>query len=565
MRSILLLFCLLTGLVRAQPPIPEEAPSRFQSTRAHHAMVASAEAQATRAGLEVMRGGGNAVDAAVTTAFVLAVTLPSAGNLGGGGFLLLRTRDGQIQALDFRETAPAATHRDFYLDAQGQVDRQRITLGYQSCGVPGTVSGMETVLKRYGTISLRQAVEPARRLAAEGMLVTRELSDDLARVQDDLRRFPASAAIFLPGGRVPEVGDRLTQKDLAWSLEQIGETGSAAFYRGEVGQRMIASIQKNGGVMTMADLAAYRVLWRKPVEGTYRGFAVYAMPPPSSGGVHLVQMLNILEGYDLAALGHNSAATLHLLAEAMRSAYADRATWLGDPDFFKVPVDWLTSKGYATDLRAQIKTAVARKSSQVQAGKPPDEPPQTTHFSVVDDHGMAVSLTYTLNFSYGSKAVAEGTGILLNDEMDDFSAAPGSPNGFGLVGGEANSVQPGKRPLSSMTPTILEKEGQLVAVVGSPGGSRIITAVLQAILNVIDFHLNAQSAVAAPRVHHQWLPDELYFEEGISPDTLRLLRSYGHTMSPRNTFGHVQMIWRRPDGWWEGGTDPRRPGLVEGF
>lgn len=562
---MLLFLCLLTGLVWAQPPIPEEAPSRFQSTRAQHAMVASAEAHATRAGLEVMRRGGNAVDAAVTTAFVLAVTLPSAGNLGGGGFLLVRTKDGQIEALDFRETAPAATHRDFYLDAQGQVDRQRITLGYQSCGVPGTVAGMEAVLKRYGTISLSQAVEPARQLAADGMLVTRDLADDLARVQDELRKFPASAAIFLPGGKVPEVGDRLVQKDLAWSLEQIGQKGSAAFYHGEVGQRMIASIRKNGGVMTMADLAGYRALWRKPVEGTYRGFTVYAMPPPSSGGVHLVQMLNILEGYDLAALGHNSAATLHLLAEAMRSAYADRATWLGDPDFFKVPVDWLTSKGYAAELRQQIKPGVARKSSQVQAGKPPDEPPQTTHFSVVDGQGMAVSLTYTLNFSYGSKAVAEGTGILLNDEMDDFSAAPGSPNGFGLVGGDANSVQPGKRPLSSMTPTILEKDDQLMAVIGSPGGSRIITAVLQAILNVIDFRLNAQSAVAAARVHHQWLPDELYFEEGISPDTLQLLSSYGHTTSPRNTFGHVQMIWRRPDGWWEGGTDPRRPGLVEGF
>lgn len=557
---------MLTSLALAQAPIPEEAPSRFQSERYPHAMVASAESLASEAGVEVMRKGGNAVDAAVVTAFVLAVTLPSAGNLGGGGFLLVRTPDGKVEALDFRETAPRATHRNFYLDANGQVDVARITLGYQSCGVPGTVAGLEQVLERYGTLTMAQAVEPARKLAAEGMVVTQDLADSIGQVQDDLRKYPSSAAIFLPGGKVPAVGSRLVQKDLAWSLAQIGQGGARAFYQGEVGQRMIAAISKNGGVMTREDLAGYRAVWREPVEGTYRGFTVYSMPPPSSGGVHLIQMLNVLEGYDLAAEGHNSAVNLHRIAETMRTAYADRATWLGDPDFFKVPVEWLTSKSYADQIRAQIVAGRARKSSDVRAGKAPGyESPQTTHFSVADSREMAVSLTYTLNYSYGSKAVAEGTGILLNDEMDDFAAAPGVPNGFGLVGGEANSVQPGKRPLSSMTPTILTKDGQLAAVVGSPGGSRIITAVLQAILNWVDFRLNAQTAVSSARIHQQWLPDELFYEEGISRDTLEVLRSYGHKLSFRNTFGHVQMIVRRPDGWYEGGTDPRRPGEVAGY
>lgn len=566
MRFLLCFLLILTGLAVADPPIPEEAPSRFLSIRARHAMVASAEAQATEAGLEVMRKGGNAVDAAVTTAFVLAVTLPSAGNIGGGGFLLVRTPDGKVEALDFRERAPHATGRDFYLDPNGQVNRDRITIGYDSCGVPGTVAGMQQVLKRYGTLTMAQAVEPARKLAAEGMVVTQDLADSLDQVKDDLKKYPSTAAIFLPGGQVPRVGDRLVQRELAWSLEQIGKGGADAFYKGEVGQRMVACIKKNGGVMTMQDLADYQAVWRAPVQGTYRGYTVYSMPPPSSGGVHLIQMLNILEGYDLAAAGQNSALNLHRIAEAMRSAYADRATWLGDPDFFKVPVEWLTSKSYADQIRQAIPADRSRRSSDVKAGKAPGyESPQTTHFSVADEHQMAVSMTYTLNYSYGSKAVAEGTGILLNDEMDDFAAAPGQPNGFGLVGGEANSVQPGKRPLSSMTPSILEKDGQLAMVVGSPGGSRIITAVLQTVLNVIDFHNNAETAVAAARVHHQWLPDELYYEEGISPDTLAILKAEGHNLSFRNTFGHVMLIVRRPDGWYEGGADPRRPGDVEGF
>ncbi len=565
MRRFLSLLLILSAVAVAQPPIPEEAPSRFRSVRAPHAMVVSNEWLATKEGVDVMRKGGNAVDAAVTTAFVLAVTLPSAGNIGGGGFLLVRTPDGKVEALDFRERAPAATGRNFYLDKNGKVDVGRITLGYQSCGVPGTVAGLEAVLKKYGTISMAEAVEPARRIAAEGYVVTQDMADSIAQVKDDLAKYPASAAIFLPGGKVPAVGSKLVQKDLAWSLEQIGRHGAQAFYAGEVGQRLVASIQKNGGVMTMKDLADYRPIWRAPVQGTYRGYTVFSMPPPSSGGVHLIQMLNILEGYDLAAAGHNSAVNLHRMAEAMRSAYADRAVWLGDPDFFKVPVEWLTSKDYAAQIRSTIPEKRARKASEVKAGKAPGyESPQTTHFSVADDHQMAVSLTYTLNYSYGSKAVAEGTGMLLNDEMDDFAAAPGVPNGFGLVGGEANSVQPGKRPLSSMTPTIVEKDRQLFLVIGSPGGSKIITAVMQALLSVIDFKNNAATAVATARVHQQWLPDQVEYEEGISPDTLQILASWGHTLKPSNTFGHVQMILRT-DGWYEGASDPRRPGLAEGY
>ncbi len=478
---LLLLVFLGVGLAHAQGGnVLLEEGQIFRPVTGRVAMVSSAEPISSRIGVEVLRRGGNAVDAAVTMAFVEAVTLPRAGNLGGGGFLLLRNPDGAIEALDFREKAPLRAHRDMYLRSSGEADPGLSTSGYLSVGVPGTVAGMAEVLARRGTISLREALEPARRLADEGFPVSLDLATDLQGLADDFRLFPASAAVFLPGGRPPQAGELLVQKDLAWTLAQIQSGGARAFYEGPIARRLARDMADHGGLVSLEDLACYRALWREPVRGTYRGYEIWSMPPPSSGGVHLIQILNILEGYDLASLGQNSAATLHLMTEAMRLAYADRAHWLGDPDFVSVPVRQLVDKGYADRLRREIRTDRARPSLQVRPGTFPGfESEDTTHLSVVDGSGAAVSLTYTLNFSYGSRVVATGTGILLNDEMDDFAAAPGSPNAFGLVQGERNAIASSKRPLSSMTPTIVTRDGQFVMALGSPGGPRIISTVLQ--------------------------------------------------------------------------------------
>ncbi len=538
----------------------------FRPTLGSRAMASSAEPISTRIGVEVLRRGGNAVDAAVTMAFVEAVTLPRAGNLGGGGFLLLRTPQGRIRALDFRETAPRHAHRDMYLRPCGQADPRASTHGHLAAAVPGTVAGLAEVLREHGTLSLREAIEPARLLAEEGFPVPATLAADLAGLSERLRAFPASAEIFLPGGKPPEPGDLLIQEDLAWSLARIQQEGPDAFYRGEIASRLARDMKRNGGLIDLEDLAAYRTIWREPVVGTYRGYEVWSMPPPSSGGIHLIQILNILEGEDLQALGQNSAATLHLLSEAMRSAYADRSEWLGDPDFVRVPVARLLDRSYAEGLRRQIPRDRARPSLEVRPGLFPGfESEDTTHLSVVDPEGGAVSLTYTLNFSYGSGVVAAGTGILLNNEMDDFAAAPGRPNAFGLVQGERNAIAPGKRPLSSMTPTLLTRDGEFAMALGSPGGPRIISTVLQVLLNVVDFGLNAQEAVSRPRIHHQWLPDELRFEQGLSPDTLALLSRLGHRLVPGTATGQCALVRRRPDGLLEGGIDLRRPGSAEGY
>ncbi len=542
------------------------SPGRFQSTVGKHGMVAAGEKLAVLEGLKILKNGGNAVDAAVATAFVLAVTLPRAGNLGGGGFMLIRKPDGTVLALDFRETAPAAADRDMYLNATGKVDRDKATLGALAVGVPGTVAGLLSALDKYGTMQRNQVMAPAIKLAAHGFRVSPWLADGLRRASPRLSQFPETKAIFLPGGKPPEIGSILRQPDLAETLHLIAKHGKDGFYSGDVARKIVESIHKHGGIMSYEDLHHYRVKWRSPVRGTYRGYTVYSMPPPSSGGVHLIQMLNILEGYNLRSMGHNSARYLHVLAEAMRSAYADRSRWLGDPDFYSVPVSWLTSKRYAAQLRAQIPLNRSRRSDNVLPGHPPQHESQnTTHLCVVDDKGWAVSLTYTLNFSYGSGLVAAGTGVLLNNEMDDFSAAPGVPNAFGLIGGEANSIQPHKRPLSSMTPTIIEKDGHFVAAVGSPGGSRIITTVLQVVLNILDFHYNALESVALPRIHHQWYPDKLFLEEGISPDTIAILKSMGHNVTCGPVLGHAELILKRPDGILEGGSDPRRDGAALGY
>ncbi|MBI3925272.1 MAG: gamma-glutamyltransferase [Armatimonadetes bacterium] len=570
MRWLVLLLALLIPAPvwtqqRADDPLLR-SPGIFQPVVGRHGMVSAGEILAAQAGLEVLRDGGNAVDAAVTTAFAMAVTLPQAGNVGGGGFMVIRTPEGKVVALDFRETAPAAATRDMFLDNRGKVDRDRATVGARAVAVPGTVAGVLDALDRYGTIKKERAIAPAVRLAEQGFPVSHWLADSLSRTAGTFRRFPESSAIFLPGGKPPEPGDRLIQKDLGWTLRQIAERGRDGFYQGPVAEKLVLSMKRHGGLISAQDLVSYRAVWREPVRGTYRGYEVFSMPPPSSGGVHLIQMLNVLEGYPLAESGHNSALTLHRLAEAMRSAYADRSMWLGDPEFFEVPQAWLTSKEYARELRVSIPPSSARRSVDVRPGSPPvPESPDTTHFSVVDDRGWAVSLTYTLNFSYGSFLVAEGTGVLLNNEMDDFSAAPGQPNAYGLLGGEANSIQPGKRPLSSMTPTIVQKDGRLVAVLGSPGGSRIITIALQTLINLLDFKQNAQTAVSVPRIHHQWYPDVLHYEQGLSPDTLALLRQMGHALEEGPILGQAAAILVRPDGVLEGGADPRREGGAVGY
>jgi gamma-glutamyltranspeptidase/glutathione hydrolase len=547
-----------------QPIVSDWA--RLRPVVARNGMVASQEARATRIGVEVLRRGGNAVDAAVAVGFALAVTLPRAGNVGGGGFMLVHLAGrGETIAIDYREVAPEATTRDVFLNAQGQADPRLSRDTGLAVGVPGTVAGLAHAHRRFGSgrLSLAELIAPAVSLAREGVEVDEDLADSLPAARQRLGRYPSTAAIFLrPDGTAFGAGDRLVQADLAATLEGIGRDGAAAFYRGPVAERIVSAVRAHGGRMTTDDLAAYRVAERPVVRGRYRGFDVVSMPPPSSGGVHLVQILNILEGYDLAAMGQGSAAAMHVMAEAMRLAYADRSQYLGDPDFVRVPVAGLTSRRYAESLRARIDRERARPSREVRPGEPaPYESDQTTHFSVVDAEGNAVSNTYTLNFSYGLGLVADGTGVLLNNELDDFAAAPGVPNAFGLVGGDANAPGPRRRPLSSMTPTMLMRDGRVVLVTGSPGGSRIITTTLQLILGVVDHGLTVAEATAAPRMHHQWLPDQLVVERGFSPDTLALLRARGHDVVVRTTSGSTQSILVTPQGL-TGASDYRQRGTL---
>lgn len=528
-------------------------------------MVSSQEARATRIGVDVLKRGGNAVDAAVAVGFALAVTLPRAGNLGGGGFMLvhLAARNETI-AIDYRETAPAAATREMFLDADGRADPRKSRDTGLSVGVPGTVAGLAHAHARYGSGNMTWAelIAPAIRLAREGIAVEDDLADSLPRARYRLAPWPSSAKIFLTaeGGDLAP-GDTLVQADLAETLTGIARGGPSAFYTGATAERLVAAIAAAGGIMTLDDLARYRAIERPPVRGTYRGYEIASMPPPSSGGVHIVQILNILEGYDMKAAGRG-AAGMHLMIEAMKLAYADRAEHLGDPDFVKVPVRGLVSKRYADALRLAIDPDRARPATEIKAGRPAaHESDQTTHYSVVDRDGNAVSNTYTLNFSYGLGLVAEGTGVLLNNELDDFAAKPGFPNAFGLIGGDANAPAPGKRPLSSMSPTIVLKDGKPFLVTGSPGGSRIITTVLQVIQNVVEQGLNLAEAVQAPRIHHQWLPDEVFAERGISPDTVAALQARGHRVRIGNTSGSANSIMIVHDGL-AGASDLRQRGTL---
>ncbi|POR43778.1 gamma-glutamyltransferase [Methylobacterium sp. V23] len=555
------------------PALPEPPPIQSDDARllpvlGAHGMVASQEARATRVGVAILRAGGNAVDAAVAVGFALAVTLPRAGNLGGGGFMMIHRAEGdETIALDYREIAPAAARSDMFLDPRGEPDRAASTRTGKAVGVPGTVRGLAEAHRLYGSgrFSLADLIAPAETLAREGIPVEAGLADSLPRAAGLLGRWPSSRKIFFAGDRPLERGERLVQTDLADTLAAIAKSGPDAFHTGPIAERIAAAVRGAGGVMTAEDLAAYRPVLREPVRGSYRGYAIASMPPPSSGGIHLIEILNVLEGFDLARMGAGSADALHILAEAMKPAYADRATWLGDPARTQVPVEGLIAKPYAVTVRAGIDPARARPAAAVKAGDPlPFESDQTTHFSVVDAAGNAVSNTTTLNFSYGLGLVAEGTGVLLNNEMDDFSAKPGALNAYGLVGSVANAVSPGARPLSSMTPAFVFRDGRLVLVTGSPGGSRIISTVLQVIVNVLDFRMNLAEAVAAPRIHHQWQPDVLMAEEGLSPDTLALLRARGHTVRVGATSGSANSV-QVGDGLLAGAADPRHRGtLAEG-
>jgi len=562
--ALLMSFTVVQGAHAAPanaPPVSYGVDSdTFHPVKAKHGMVASVDAMATEVGVDILKQGGNAVDAAVAVGFALAVTHPQAGNLGGGGFMLLRTASGRTTAIDFREMAPARASRDMFLDKQGNADSKLSLTSHLASGTPGTVAGFALAAQKYGTLPLSTLLAPAIKLARDGIVVNDALADDLATYgKETLINHDNSRAIFYKAdGKPYQKGERLVQKNLARSLQLIAQQGPDAFYKGKIADEIAGEMAQHGGLIGKQDLAAYRAVERKPVSGTYRGYEVFSMPPPSSGGIHIVQILNILENFDLAKFGFGSADAMQVMAEAEKYAYADRSEYLGDPDFVKVPQQALTSKAYAKTLAQQIDVNKARPSSEIKPGKlAPYESNQTTHFSVVDKDGNAVAVTYTLNTYFGSGIVAGQSGILMNNEMDDFSAKPGTPNVYGLVGGEANAVQPAKRPLSSMSPTIVAKDGKTWLVTGSPGGSRIITTVLQMVVNSIDFGMNVAEATNAPRFHHQWLPDQLRVEKGFSPDTLRLLEAKGQHVKVMPAMGSTQSIMIGPDGTRYGASDPR--------
>lgn len=566
MRSLLVAF--VATLISAQAAAQvAEAPIVRYDARAHPTfgpagMVASQNYLSSEVGAEILEAGGNAVDAAVAVGFSLAVTLPRAGNLGGGGFMLIHdTASGTDVAIDYREMAPIGATRDMYLDENGDVDNELARFSHLSSGVPGTVAGLYKAHSEFGRLPWKRLLQPAIQQAREGVTMTYDLAGLLRARRDRLCMDEAACGYFYKDGGVPyEPGELWVQEDLAATLERIADDGPAGFYAGETARLIAAEMARGGGLVDERSLAAYKPAVREPVRGTYRGYEIITMPPPSSGGVHIIQMLNILENFPVAELGAGSADNVHLLAEAARLAYADRSLYLGDPDFVEVPVGWLTSKAYAKQLAETIDMKVARKSEDVAPGVVPvPESPDTTHFSVIDDEGIIVSNTYTLNFSYGSAIAVDGAGFLLNNEMDDFAAKTGVPNAYGLLGGDANSIAAGKRPLSSMTPTIVLKDGEPWFATGSPGGSRIITTVLQVVVNAIDHGMNLAEASAAPRMHHQWYPDVLQLEPGFSPDTIKLLTERGHDVRRSNyTMGSVQSVGFR-DGVYRGASDTRRP------
>lgn len=566
MRPVLVAITMLLLGARAVAQVPDTPIIRYQDT-AHPiygaaGMVASQTLYASQAGADVLAAGGNAVDAAIAVSFSLAVTLPRAGNIGGGGFMLIHdAATGENTSIDYREMAPLGATRDMYLDEVGDVDRNRAMLSHLSAGVPGTVAGLYHAHQQHGRLPWKRLLESAIAQARHGVRVSFDLAEMLKSRQSRMCQNAATCGYFYKDGGEPyAAGELLIQSDLADTLERIANDGPDGFYKGKTAELIADEMKRGGGLVDAESLAAYRAVERKPVTGTYRGYEVVTMSPPSSGGIHVLQMLNILEHFPVAEFGAGGADSIHLLAEVARLAYADRSEHLGDPDYYDVPVEWLTSKEYGEELAATIDMRQARKSTDVAPGVAPHpESPDTTHFSVIDADGNIVATTTTLNFSFGSAISVSGAGFLLNNEMDDFVSKPGVPNAYGLLGGEANAIAAGKRPLSSMTPTIVFADGKPWFATGSPGGSRIITSVLQMIVNVIDHGMNLAEAVNAPRMHHQWFPDVLQLESGFSPDTVELLRARGHEIQDsRSSMGSVQAVGIR-DGVFRGASDPRRP------
>ena len=542
--------------------VPAAAGS-IHAVTAEHGLVVAQEKIAADIGADILKQGGNAVDAAVATGFAMAVTYPRAGNIGGGGFMVIHLVDrNQDIAIDYRETAPAAMTADIFLGANGKPDNAKSRDSALGIGVPGTVAGLALALAKYGSgkFTLAQILKPSIELAHDGFVLTDDMADTLPQWYPRLEKWPASAKIFARAdGKPLQEGDTLVQSDLAATLTAVAEQGPHGFYEGPVAEKLAKAIRDAGGIMTVDDLKSYQPVIRAPVRGTYRGYDIVSMPLPSSGGTVLLETLNILEGFRLSDLEQGSAASLHLLIEAMKRAYADRARYLGDPAFVNAPTNVLLAKDYATKLRAEIDPEHATPADKVTAALPPREGSNTTHYSVVDSQGNAVANTYTLNFSYGVGMVAEGTGVLLNNELDDFTAAVGASNAFGLVGYEANLPGPGKRPLSSMSPTIVLKDNKPVLVTGSPGGSRIISTVLQVVVNVLDYHMDVAAAVAAPRLHHQWMPDDVKIEPGFPEEVLAELRAKGHSVTESMGYSSANSILVTANGLL-GAPDPRTRG-----
>ncbi|NVJ66108.1 MAG: gamma-glutamyltransferase [Gammaproteobacteria bacterium] len=566
------LACINSSLL-AKQSVPEQktielkpAPSIINYQSAHHpvvaenGMVVSRQYLASQVGRQILQKGGNAVDAAIATGFALSVVLPVAGNIGGGGFMLVHMAEtGETIAIDYREMAPANAHKDLFLDADGNVDNQKARFSYLSVGVPGTVAGFELAHKKYGKLAWKELLQPAIDLAENGFYVNWDIAQKLERRRTHLTQSTATKkAFYKEDGTSYQLGETLKQQDLAWSLKQIQKEGAKAFYHGKIADKIVRNMEVNGGIISRKDLANYRPKIRSVIKGSYRGYDIVTMPLPSSGGVHIVQMLNVLEHFPMNEYGVNTAKSIRVMTETMKRAYADRSKHLGDSDFYDAPVEWLISKDYAKSIATEIQKGQVTPSKDILPGtEPAKESDETTQFSVVDKWGNAVSNTYTLNYSFGSGLMVEGTGILLNNEMDDFSAKPGAPNGYGLIGGEANAIEANKRPLSSMTPTMVFKDGKVKLITGSPGGSRIINAVLQIIVNVIDHNMNIAAATHTPRFHHQWLPDALFVEPEINQDTVNILENMGYKVRRSGTIGATQSI--QIEDYIYGSADPRRP------
>ncbi|MNK89682.1 Gamma-glutamyltranspeptidase precursor [compost metagenome] len=580
-RSIMTRTLVLFGVVLApltahavSPATPWPYPAKGEPAKASNGMISSVSPIASRVGIDILKQGGNAVDAAIAVGLAMAVTWPEAGNIGGGGFMVARDASGKTYALDYRETAPVRATRDMFLDAKGNATDASLT-SRLGAGTPGTVRGFHEAHAKLGKLPWKALVEPAVRLAKDGFVVDQGLAESFAKYQDDLRRDPEAARIFLKNGKPLKVGERLVQTELAATLRLIADQGPAGFYQGRTAQLIDRDMAKNGGIMTAKDLAEYQAKWREPIRFTYRGREIISMPPPSSGGMLLAQILTMLEGDDLSKLGYHSPRMMHLIAEVERRAYADRNTYLGDPDFVKNPLARLLDAGYLKARRATVDMSRATPEFSTRPGLTEAslqeanvvEVPETTHYVVADAQGNVVSNTYTLNGAYGSAIVVPGTGMLLNNEMDDFAVKPGAPNLYGLVQGERNAVAPKKRMLSSMSPSIvLDPQGRFLMAVGTPGGSTIPTTTLQVITNVIDFGMNARQAIEAPRFHHQGLPQTIDVEaNGFAPATLKALEAMGHPIHVRASLGDAQLILRKPDGTLEGWGDPRKGGLAIGY